>query len=136
MTKSNDQKAENSHPRLLPRDWSSAQGAVAENSMVSLPPELLAFVNEQKWIFAKTMPKWPHEYIVRDRVDEVLFEQLVRHIRTYGYEGKFYRNTITYYDEGEMMYWTMGSPIEETIIINRCRKENSYENRLRNGTLP
>lgn len=30
----------------------------------------------------------------------------------------------------------MGAPVEETTIINRCLKENSYEARLKNGTLP
>ena len=103
---------------------------------MSFSTELLAFVNEHEWVFAKTMPKWPHEYIVRERVDEELFEQLVIHIRTYGYEGKFYRKTLIYYDEGGMMYWTMGAPLEETTIINRCREEDSYECRLQNGTLP
>ena len=103
---------------------------------MSFPTELLAFVKEQKWVFAKTMPKWPHEYIVRERVDGKLFEQLVRYIRKHGYEGKFYRKTLTYYDEEGMMYWTMGASLEQTTIINRCRKENSYESRLQDGTLP
>ncbi len=103
---------------------------------MTFPQELRTFVDKQKWTFAKTMPKWPHEYIVRERVDQALFEQLVWHIRTHGYEGKFYRKTITYYDKAGMVYWTMGAPIEETTIINRCRKEDSYEYRLINGTLP
>ena len=103
---------------------------------MSFPTELLAFVNEQKWVFAKTMPEWPHEYIVRARVDEEFFERLVLHIRTHGYKGKFYRKTITYYDEGGMVYRTMGAPLAETTIINRCRKEDSYEYRLQNDTLP
>jgi len=30
----------------------------------------------------------------------------------------------------------MGAPFEETIIINRCSKENTYEKRLKDGTLP
>lgn len=47
----------------------------------SFPETLRAFVAGAKWTFAKTMPKWPHEYIVRDRVDEALFVQMVRHIR-------------------------------------------------------
>jgi hypothetical protein len=82
------------------------------------------------------MPQWPHEYIVRGRVDEQLFVRLVCHIRANGYQGKFYRKSITYYDADGMVYWTMGAPLEETIVINRCRKEDSYEYRLRKGTLP
>jgi hypothetical protein len=82
------------------------------------------------------MPEWPHEYIVRDRVDENLFEQLVRHIRGNGYKGAFYEKTYIYFEEGGLLYWTMGNPINETTIINRCKKENSYECHLKNGTLP
>ena len=82
------------------------------------------------------MSEWPHEYIVRECVDENMFVQLVRHIRANGYEGRFYRKSITYFDEGGMVYWTMGAPLEETTIINRCKKENSYEYRLLKGTLP
>ena len=103
---------------------------------MSFPTELNDFVNGEKWTYAKTMPKWPHEYIVRKRVDEALFEKLVKHIRTNGYEGKFYSKNITYYDEDGIVYWTMGAPLEETIIINRCSKENTYEYRLKEGTLP
>ena len=103
---------------------------------VTLPRALRDFVDTAEWTFAKTMPEWPHEYIVRDRVDERLFEELVCHIRTHGFEGRFYRSVLTYYAEDGLLYWTMGAPLEETTIINRCKEEGSYENRLRNGTLP
>ena len=82
------------------------------------------------------MPEWPHEYIVRERVDENLFEQLVRHIRANGVEAPFYDEKYIYFEEGGMLFWTMGAPVNETTIINRCKKENSYECRLKNGTLP
>ena len=105
--------------------------------MTNIFPEALRrFVDEEKWTFAKTMPKWPHEYLVRDRVDEELFKWLVMHIRTNGYEGRFYKMKITYYEEDGLLYWTMGAPLDKTTIINRCRVEDSYENRLKNGTLP
>jgi hypothetical protein len=102
----------------------------------TLPDSLRKFIDTCKWTFAKTMPEWPHEYIVRENADENLFVQLVNHIRANGYEGNFYRKIITYYDDGEMVYWTMGAPIEETTIINRCKKADSYADRLKNGTLP
>ena len=101
-----------------------------------LPAALRTFVDEQVWTFAKTMPDWPHEYLVRDRVDEGLFVRLVEHIRAYGYEGHFYQKTIIYYEEAGMVYWTMGAPLAETTIINRCRTEDTYEERLKRGTLP
>jgi hypothetical protein len=82
------------------------------------------------------MPQWPHEYIVRERVNENLFEQLVRHIRENGYEGAFYQEKFIYFEEDGILYWTMGAPIGKTTIINRCMKESSYEYRLKNGTSP
>ena len=103
---------------------------------VGLPDDLRAFIASSHWTFVKTMPQWPHEYIVREQVDEQLFVKFVCHIRANGYQGKFYRKNITYYDADGMIYWTMGAPLEETIIINRSRKEDSYDYRLRKGTLP
>ena len=98
--------------------------------------ELINFINNSAWTYAKTMPNWPHEYIVKERVDENNFLLLVKIIREKGYIGHFYKKEIIYFDYNEHTYWTMGAPIDETTIINRTVKENSYENRLKNGTLP
>jgi len=39
--------------------------------MNNLSKNLRNFVDESTWIFAKTYAKtWPHEYVVRDKVDE------------------------------------------------------------------
>ncbi len=101
-----------------------------------LPANLRLFIDDEKWTYAKSMPQWPHEYIVREQVDGNFFELLARHIHANGYEGAFYQETFVYYEEDGMLYWTMGAQISEATIINRCRKESSYEFRLRNGTLP
>jgi hypothetical protein len=45
-----------------------------------LPKELREFIDSVRWTFAKTMPEWPHEYIVRERVDQNSFVQFVLHI--------------------------------------------------------
>jgi hypothetical protein len=103
---------------------------------LTFPCSLQAFIDTCTWTYAKTMPEWPHEYIVRDRVDQALFEALVRHIREHGFEGRFYRRAITYFAEDGLLYWTMGAPIDKTTIVNRCKAEQSYESRLRAGTLP
>ena len=99
--------------------------------------ELKRFINNSKWTFARTCAAtWPHHYIVRERVDEDLFVKMVKHIRRFGYEGRFYKKKITYFEEDGYVFWTMGEPIEETTIINRCIKENTYEYRLKTGTFP
>lgn len=103
------------------------------------------FVDHVPWIFAKTYAAtWPHHYIVKDHVDEDLFLKLVKHIRTNGYVGSFYHLKITYFEEDDMVYWTMVPPEghnkwyppEKENIVNRCPKESTYEYRLEYGTLP
>jgi hypothetical protein len=101
-----------------------------------LPDNLARFIASAKWTFAKTMPKWPHEYIVRERVDEELFVQLVQHIRVHGYEGRYFHQRNMYFDHDGRAYWTMGAAVSETTVINRCPKEGTYESRLKSGTLP
>jgi hypothetical protein len=104
--------------------------------MQAFSQELKLFIESITWTFAKTMPEWPHSYIVRSKVDDNLFVKLVEHIRKFGYEGSFYQTKLIYFEEDGLIYWTMGNPVEETTIINRTAKENSYEERVKNGTLP
>ena len=100
------------------------------------PDYIREFIYGEKWTFAKTMPEWPHEYIVRNKVDQDRFEGLVNHIREYGEVGRFYHKSLKYFEEDGWLYWTMGAPVKETIIINRCLEKDSYENRLKEGRLP
>ena len=37
------------------------------DTATNLPDQLRRFVNDWQWTFAKTMPTWPHEYLVRGR---------------------------------------------------------------------
>jgi hypothetical protein len=106
------------------------------DSSVDLSGSLREFIASSKWTYAKTMPEWPHEYIVRGRVPENLFAQLVLHIQANGYLGQFYQKSIVYFDYESRTYWTMGSDPDNTTIINRCKKEDTYSCRLRNGALP
>lgn len=103
---------------------------------VVLSADLQLFIETARWTFAKTMPDWPHEYLVRGRVDARLFVTLVEHIRANGYQGRFYSRAIAYFDHDGRTYWTMGAPVDKTTIINRCRKEDTYEARLEKGNLP
>jgi len=105
-------------------------------SVKTFNDKIKAFIKNATWTYAKTMPEWPHEYIVKYKVDNDLFVETAKHIREFGYQGSFYDEYYTFFEEDGMVYWTMGEPIDETIIINRCKKEATYETRLKNGTLP
>ena len=98
--------------------------------------EIKAFIASSKWTYAKTMPLWKHYYVVRRPDNEIMFVKTVEYIRAHGYEGRFYKQKNMYFDDAEYSYWTMGAPIAETTIINRCLKKDTYEKRLVNNTLP
>jgi hypothetical protein len=83
---------------------------------------ILKFIEESTWTYAKSMPFLPHWYIVRDRVDNKKFVEFVLYIRKYGVDRPFGKKRMfRYLDIGEFTYWTMGNPLIETTIINRAR---------------
>jgi hypothetical protein len=109
------------------------------------PEELERFIKTEEWTFAKTYAQtWPHEYLVKQRVDEDMFLDVVRHIRQHGHKAAFYRRQYTYFQQDGLVYWTMVPdeadparyPVEDETIINRCPIESTYDYRLEHGTLP
>lgn len=78
------------------------------------------FIAKHNWTFAKTMPQFPHWYVVRKDCDEAEFVDLVVYIRAYGDVRPWGHYMLTYLDVDEYKYWTMGNPIDETTIINRA----------------
>ena len=86
------------------------------------------FIGRYPWTFAKTYADFaPHEYHVKDKLDEEgkdEFVWFVEFIRDYGFKCKFAGKEHTYYELDGYYYWTMGDPIEETIILNRCKVED------------
>lgn len=84
--------------------------------------ELRAFVQASSWKFAKSMPQMPHEYTLRrEAKDEDLFERVVLYIRQVGYPKKWGNTTYIYLNIDGWQYWTMGAPLEATILINRAK---------------
>jgi hypothetical protein len=95
------------------------------------------FMARNPWTFAKTMRFWPHEYLVREKVDdEADFVAMVEFIHEHGYIGKWYKTDRPYYKQDGMVYWVMGFDVSETTIINRAKETDSYEHRAEKGTLP
>jgi len=61
------------------------------------PEDLEQFIRTAEWTYAKTYAQtWPHEYLVKERVDEGMFLDMIRHIRKHGYKAAFYRREHTY----------------------------------------
>ena len=78
------------------------------------------FISESRWRFARSMPEHPHEYTLRKNCDEETFIRFVEFIRSYGYDGNFFRMRLRYLDLDGYCYWTMGCVLEGTILINRA----------------
>lgn len=92
--------------------------------MNELIPELkwlCRILEEQDWIFAKTMPTMPHWYTLRKAWErETDFIKAVQLIRQHGIVKHFKGRPYTYFQANGHEYWTMGAPIEKTILINRA----------------
>ena len=66
------------------------------------------------------MPENPHEYTLRrEWASDADFVRAVLFIRAHGYQNLFEGSWYTQLDIDDHTYWTMGAPVEETILINR-----------------
>lgn len=75
---------------------------------------------QQEWRFAKTMPENPHWYTLRKTwQDDADFVQAVQFIRHAGYRESYNNRWYTMLDINDMKYWTMGAPLDKTVLINR-----------------
>lgn len=99
----------------------------------------LRFVAQAEWTFAKTVPNWPHFYIVEEKLpDQAAFQAARAFVRESGRLGKFFDMDVFYFDADEWTYWA--SPLaklpESQYMLNRCKTEYSYEACARSGELP
>ena len=89
-----------------------------------------SLIEKGKWIWAKTYPSIPHEYIIRNKCglsdDEFLY--LVVAQRTYGVHEQWHKYNFPYLYLDGYKYWTMGDAIEETIILNRQKVFSEFDN--------
>ncbi len=82
--------------------------------------EFEAFLAACRWTTAKTMPKNPHQWMQRRDVDDQTFVNAVNFLRDNGYAKRFGPREYICYDVGPHRYWTMGSPMWDTRLINRA----------------
>jgi len=97
------------------------------------------FVNNEQWVFAKTVPEWPHFYLVDEKANNKIgFNEAKLFISENGYDGKFYNINVNYYDVGGWTYWA--SPIAKHFdsqnMLNKCSSEFTYGSRLKEGRMP
>lgn len=79
-------------------------------------------LESQKWTFAKTMAKIPHEWVhMKTWRANITMPQIARYIQDYGYTKKFYNKEYKYLNVGGYCYWTMDFPLSKTDLINRAK---------------
>jgi hypothetical protein len=85
--------------------------------------KLREMVARCQWTFAKTMPWCPHEYIVRGKcpLSEEEFLYFIDMQRNYGKVERWGKYITPYLYIDDYKYWTMGAPVEETIVMNRAK---------------
>jgi SAM-dependent methyltransferase len=80
------------------------------------------------WRFAKTAKlKNPHWYSLKNTwIDQLQFEEIVMLIRENGIEESFWNIKYICLHYNGWKYWTMGAPLEETILINKTFVSEQY----------
>ncbi len=75
-------------------------------------------------VFWRTSLDGSHQYTLRSWKSDLaeMFNEFVLHIRQHGYVDKFMGEEYIYFNVGgAYRYWSMGAPLEETILINRAK---------------
>lgn len=101
--------------------------------------EFLQFVDQVKWRFAKSVPNWPHFYIVeKELTDQATFQVAKSFVKESGYDGKFFDLDVRYLDANGWTYWAspLAWPLELQYMLNRCKTEFTYESLAKAGQLP
>ena len=87
--------------------------------------EILKIIESFDWKFAKTMPKNPHFYTVKQKQDRKKsedYEKLYNYIRENHYIEYFKGYPYKCCHIGEWTYWAMTDDINESVVINRKRR--------------
>jgi len=81
--------------------------------------------------FAKTMPEHPHFYTLKEKwTSDIPFEEVVKFMRENSTTEQFKGQNYQMFYLNQYKYWTMGAPLDQTILINRAKNvfTNEYDN--------
>ena len=101
--------------------------------------QFLRYVDRVQWRFAKSVPNWPHFYIVEEELaDQEDFRAARLFVRESGRDGTFYDLKVRYFDAGGWTYWSspLAKPFEEQYMLNRCKTAFTYDSLVESGELP
>ena len=92
-----------------------------------------AHMDRNNFRFAKTMPDAPHWYTLRKTWEnDEEFVTCVQFIRDHGNVEYFWGKPYTKLEHGGYKYWSMGYPLDVTILINRAEHPSPVFDELGN----
>jgi hypothetical protein len=90
-----------------------------------IPGNLSALVKEAleaQWYITARSESNPHQYCLRKSwKGAISFAKAAAIIREYGYVEWFWKKPYMMLNIGEYKYWSMGWPLEVTVLINRTK---------------
>jgi len=101
--------------------------------------EFLNYVSQVNWRFCKSMPNWPHFYIVEKELpNQVVYQAARAFVKDSGKVGKFFDMDVHYFDVNGWTYWAspLAKKTEDQYMLNRCKTEYSYDSLAKSGSLP
>ena len=79
------------------------------------------FVASRRWAFARTYATtYPHEWTHAPAGTDAGFMWAVEYVRRTGRPEKYWGYSRPYLYFGPHKYWSMGSPVPATKVLNRC----------------
>jgi hypothetical protein len=90
-----------------------------------MPEDIFILVKEAlgvQWYTTAKPEANPHQYCLRKSwKGNTSFVQVAETIREYGYVEWFWKKPYMMLNVGEFKYWTMGWPLDVTVLINRTK---------------
>lgn len=95
---------------------------MSDSNIILKEIDLIFLLENAQYKFAITMPDSPHWYTLRETwVDDRQFVSVVKTIRKIGHIVYYKGYPYMCFDMNGYRYWTMGSVIEKTILINKAK---------------
>ena len=90
-------------------------------------PFARGFIDVCRFTVAKTVPANPHEYCLREWLDNAnqgFYDRFAKLIKTHGYRGRFLRQTYVYLDVDNWRYWESKTIARTGMILNRAKNDD------------
>ena len=79
-----------------------------------------AYIQSMDWRFARSMPQWPHTYVLREWGSPREFDFIARLINKFGYRDNWGKRTDAYLVIGKFKYWVIEDCLNRAAPISNA----------------